>query len=418
MKRNIEVLVIGAGAVGISAAHYLRQKGFEVSVIDSGQVGAGCSYGNAGLIVPSLSVPLAAPGVVGQALRWMFEPESPFYIRPRANLDLLSWLWRFWSASTETHKRRAMPLLRDLGVASRRLFDELADLEGVEFAFERRGRFSVYRTEAALAHSVADAELLREIGIESRVVGPAEVRDLQHGIEVRIHGGLFYPDDAHLEPARFVRALARHLEASGVEVCPGVEVLDFTTEGNRIAAVRTTRGDFTARQIVLAAGSWSAPLARRLGLRLPIQGGKGYSITFRRPERCHLIPMSLGEARVSVTPMVDTLRFAGTLELAGLDSTIDPRRVQAILRAVPTYVPELAPEKLDLLEIWRGPRPCTPDGLPLLGRPRGWDNLVLAAGHAMIGVSLAPVTGKLVAEIVGRERTSIDIGLLDPDRLA
>jgi D-amino-acid dehydrogenase len=418
MRHDVEVLVIGAGAIGISSAHYLRARGFEVSVIDAGPVGAGCSYGNAGLVVPSHSVPLAAPGIVGQALGWMFDPESPFYIRPRADLDLVSWLWRFWRASTESQMRRAMPLLRDLGVASLRLFDELAALDGVEFAFERRGLLSLYRTEAGLDHSAADAELLRGIGIESRVVGPGEVRDLLDGMEVRVHGGVLYPNDAHLQPAMFVRSLAGHVERGGGEIRPGVEVLDFAIEGRRIAAVRTTRGDFTARQVVLAAGSWSPPIARRLGLKLPIQGGKGYSITFRRPERCPPIPMTLGEARVGVTPMADTLRFAGTLELAGLDRTIDPRRVRAILRAIPVYLPELAPERLELVEIWRGLRPCTPDGLPLVGRPRAWDNLVLAAGHAMVGISLGPITGKLVAEVVAGDRPSIDIGLLDPDRFA
>jgi D-amino-acid dehydrogenase len=348
----------------------------------------------------------------------MLDPESPFYIRPRADLDLVAWLWRFWIASSEGQKRRAMSLLRELGTASRRLFDDLAALDGVEFAYERRGRFSVYRTEEGLAHAVEDVEILKGLGIEARVVGPDEIRELQEGIEVRARGAIYYPRDAHLAPARFVQALAGHLERRGVAVHPGAEVIGFDTDGDRIAAVRTTRGDFAAREVVLAAGSWSVSIARRLGLRLPIEAAKGYSITFRRPARCPVIPMSLGEARVAVTPMGDLLRFAGTLELSGFDLGIDRRRVAAILRAVPTYVPELAPDRLELVEIWRGLRPLTPDSLPLLGRPRAWRNLVLAAGHAMIGVSLAPITGKIVAQLVARQPVGMDITLLDPDRFA
>jgi D-amino-acid dehydrogenase len=227
-------------------------------------------------------------------------------------------------------------------------------------------------------------------------------------------GGLYHPEDAHVIPARFVTGLARVVQDRGVQIQAHTEVLGFETSGNRITGVQTTRGDFRPAEVVLAGGSWSPVLARDLGLRLPIQPAKGYSITVKRPESCPTVPLMLKEARVGITPMGETMRMAGTLELAGLDLSINRRRVHAILKGARAYLGGLG--DLELIEIWRGLRPCTPDGLPILGRTARYENLTIAAGHAMIGVSLGPVTGKLVAEVVCRQTPSLDISLLDPRR--
>ncbi len=411
-----EVLIIGAGAVGICAAHYLSSRGRQVAVLDKGEVCSGCSHGNAGLVVPSHSIPLAAPGVLAKGLRWMFNPESPFYIKPRLDPELFSWLWRFGRACDADRARRAVPLLRDLSLESARLFAELEALPGVDFGFEQRGLLTLYQNAKGLEEGRQQGEVLAEAGIGVRLLNPAQVRELEPVACGPMAGGIFYPQDAHLIPGRFVRGLARHLQEKGVGIHTGAEVLDFAMEGQRIAKVKTSKGEFVADEIVLASGSWSRAVARHLGLKLPIQPAKGYSITVKRPPQSPTIPLVLGEAKVGVTPMGESLRFAGTLELAGFDLSVNQRRVGAIRRAVPRYLPDLAPEKLEVQEVWSGLRPCTPDGLPFLGRPRGFENLVVAAGHAMIGVSLSPITGELVARIASGEETRLDLGLLRVER--
>ncbi len=409
------MLVVGGGVVGVCVAYYLARAGRRVCLVERGEVCSGCSHGNAGLLVPSHSVPLAAPGVVAKSLKWMFNPASPFYIKPRLDRELLSWLWRFNRACNRRQVRRAMPLIRDLSMASLRLYDELA-ADGTEFGLEHKGVLMLYKTEAGLREQVADGKAMGEFGIEARELTLSEITELSPNLTVDALGGVYYPQDGHVTPMQLVPEIARRAREMGVEVHTHTEVLAFERSGAMISRVVTTRGDFTPEEVVLTAGSWSGVLARELGLRLPIQGGKGYSITFKRPPEAPSLPIVCGEAKIGVTPMIDALRFAGTLELAGLDLTISRQRVAAVLSGVPMYLPDLKPEEMELVEIWRGLRPCTPAGLPFLGRARHIDNLTVAAGHAMIGVSLGPITGKLVAEVVSGEKPSIDLDLLKVDR--
>lgn len=416
MKRETDILVIGGGAIGICTAHYLLQQGRQVAVVEQGEVCSGSSYGNAGLIVPSHSVPLAEPGVISQGLKWLTDPKSPFYIKPRLDRQLLSWLWKFRRACTERHVRRSVPLLRDLSLESIRLFEELVAHQDLEFAFEQRGALSIGKTHRMLEKAAEEADRLRKADLEVEVLNASQVRQLEPHIGPDIVGGIYYPQDAHLDPARFVRALARYTEARGAEIHPFTEVLGMTTSGKRITTVRTTRGNFDPAEVVLAGGAWSPGIARNLGIGLPIQPAKGYSITFERPPRCPAMPLMLAGARIAVTPMGDALRFAGTLELAGLDLSINLRRVDAILEAVPTYLPDLDPAKLKLQEVWRGLRPCTPDGLPYLGRSHRYDNLTVAAGHAMVGVSLGPVSGRIASQLVVDGDPGFDLDLLRPER--
>ncbi len=417
MKLETEILIIGGGAIGICAAHYLSERNHKVTVVEKGEICSGCSYGNGGLIVPSHCVPLAAPGVVWKALGWMFNPESPFYIKPRLDFELFSWLWKFRRACNIRQVQRATPVLRALSLASLRLYDDLAARKDLAFGYRKRGMLKAFNTVEGLEGGVEEARILEEAGVETRIVNPAEIGELEPNIRVRATGGVFYPQDAHLIPVEFVRQLARDVEKRGVGIETSTEVIGLETSGRNITIVKTTRGDFAAREIVLAGGSWSPGIVRDLHLRLPIQPAKGYSVTIRRPSPCPDLPISFGEAKVGVTPMEDdTLRFAGTLELAGFDLSVDPRRVASILKAVPQYFPDLDPETFELIEIWRGLRPCTPDGLPFLGRHHAYDNLILAAGHAMIGISLAPITGRLVSQLVARENPEIDLGLFNLDR--
>ncbi len=257
---------------------------------------------------------------------------------------------------------------------------------------------------------------MQSIGIEAEILDVTEVQALEPGVRADIAGGVLYPQDAHLDPARFVRGLAQQLERKDVEIRTSTEVIGFETSGRRVTVVETTRGDFSAEEIVLAGGAWSPGIAEDLQIDLPIQPAKGYSITVKSPERSPAIPIMLAEAKVAVTPMGEILRFAGTLEMAGFDLSINRRRVDAILRAVSDYLPEIDLENLERIEIWRGLRPCTPDGLPFLGRSRMYDNLTIAAGHATIGLSLGPITGKLVSQLIMDEEPSIDLTLCNVER--
>jgi D-amino-acid dehydrogenase len=301
-----------------------------------------------------------------------------------------------------------------LSQASVKLFDALADHESWQFGYERRGGLYLYRTEGGLEKGVAEAELLGDYGIETQVLDAAGVRALAPSIQPTVIGGICYPEDAHLIPDRFVHSMARRVEERGVCVRTKTEVLSFEMAGRRIAGVVTTRGTFRPEQIALATGAWAPAVVREVGLRLPVQPAKGYSITFESPPDAPRIPLHLDECKVAVTPMGDMLRFGGTLELAGHDLSINQQRVAAIRRAAGEYL--TGTENLQLIEVWRGLRPLTPDTLPIIGRSKAVENLVVAGGHGMLGVSLGPITGKLVAQIVAGEAPAIDLTLLGVER--
>ncbi|NKB67809.1 MAG: FAD-dependent oxidoreductase [Candidatus Latescibacteria bacterium] len=411
-----QVVIIGGGVAGVCSAHYLLEAGHQVTLVERDEICAGSSYGNAGLIVPSHSVPLAAPGMIAKGVKWMFRPDSPFYIKPRLDGALLHWLWRFYRASRPDRMQRGLAVIRDLSLASRHLYDDLARLDGVYFDFAARGNLTVANTPAGLAGLVHEAQILQAAGVDAEVVGPKRMAELEAAVQIKALGGVYFAQDAHLSPDRFVRGLGAHVQARGGTIVSGQEVSGFVAQGRRIRGLQTVDGTQipVADQVVLAGGSWSPGLAKMVQVDLPIQPAKGYSITCRQPPACPTTPIMLAEAKVGITPMGERLRLAGTLELAGMDFSINARRVEAIRRSVPQYLPQL--QGLDEIEVWRGLRPCTPDGLPFLGRARTWDNLTVAAGHAMIGISLGPITGRLVAQVVAGLDTEIPIEALRLDR--
>jgi D-amino-acid dehydrogenase len=416
MNFKTDTLIIGGGAIGICCAFYLNRLGKNVCVIEKGEICSGSSYGNAGLIVPSHSMPLAAPGVIGQGLKWMFDPASPFYIKPRFDRKFLSWLWKFRGACNEANVNRALPVFSALNAASLDLFDELAALEGVDFNYEKKGIVQIYKTRKELDNGIKEARRLKEYEVESRLLENNELAPYCRPLRTASVGGIFFPRDAQLIPDRFVHQLAGHVENNGVDLLTSAEVLGFEISGRKVTTVKTTRGDIQAEEVVLAGGSWSGDLAGKLHIKLPLEPAKGYSVTYKRPPSCPDIPVMLAEAKVVLTPMDDMLRLAGTLELAGFDMSIDNRRLQAIFKSIPDYFPDFDISSLELIEIWRGLRPCSPDGLPYLGRPRRYDNLIIATGHGMKGISLAPVTGKLVSQLAAKESPQIDLTALDADR--
>ncbi len=407
------VIVLGAGVIGLSVASECARRGHRVTIVErNARHRDGCSFGNAGMIVPSHFIPLAAPGMVALGLRWMWNPESPFYIQPRLDWELIAWAWRFWRASTRERVERAAPLLRDLHLASRAAYAEF----GEECGLVQRGLLMLCKTQHTLDEEAQTAAKARALGVPAEVLGAKQTAALDPHVTMDIAGSVYFPKDCHLQPERYVDALEQRL--SGAEMLWETEVIGWRRESARLVAVRTTRGEIAGDEFILAGGAWSPPLARDLGLRLPMQAGKGYSVTLPQPVELPQICSILTEARVAVTPMEGTLRVGGTMEIAGLDERVSQRRVEGILRALPLYYPRFRREHFDGIEPWHGLRPCSPDGLPYLGRTRVAENLIVVTGHAMMGLSLAPVTGELAGQLVDSEPPRFDLTLLAPDRYA
>jgi D-amino-acid dehydrogenase len=406
------VAIVGGGVIGLSAALECVRRGHRITVLERAPARRGASLGNAGMIVPSHFIPLAAPGMIALGLKWMWNPESPFYIQPRLDWDLLTWAIRFWRASTPERVQQAAPLLRDLHLASRELYARLAEEE--DFGLAKKGLLMLCKTERALEEEAHTADKAQALGIPSKVLDASQAAALDPGVTMDIAGAVYFEKDCHLDPARYVATLERRLRAAGAELLYDADVTGWRREGNRFAAAGTTRGEIAADEFVLAGGAWSP----ELGLRLPMQAGKGYSVTLPEPIEQPQLCSIFTEARVAVTPMGDALRFGGTMEIAGRDDRINPRRVAGILRAVPQYFPRFRPEHFEGPQPWCGLRPCSPDGVPYLGRTRAAANLVVATGHAMMGLSLAPITGELVGQLIDGEPPRFDLRLLDVDRYA
>lgn len=414
MDSQQDVVIIGGGVIGVCSAYYLAQKGIQVTLIEKGEIASGCSYGNGGLIVPSHSVPLASPGALGSGLRWLLDSKSPFYIKPRFDMDLFNWLIRFALACRHSRMLLSLPIMRDLLFASRTLYEELAETAGFDFGFEGHGSLLVYLSKEKLHQEMEEAHLLEKFDIPIEVMAQSQVHDLEPALLPQVIGGIYYPRDGHINPHRFVIGLAEKAQTLGAEICTNTEVTGFESTSGRISRIHTTRGDISPKQVVLATGSWSPEVARDLKLRIPIQAAKGYSITLENPPVVPKIPLSFGEARVVVNPLGDSLRIAGTLELAGMDFSVSSRRVDAMRKASSGYIPGL--DEAKVIEIWRGLRPCTPDGLPIISRSREVENLIVAAGHAMLGMSLGPITGKLVSQLIDEEKTDVDVYPLSMER--
>ena len=414
MKR---IVIIGGGVIGLCTAWYCRQKGHEVVVLERGSSQRDCcSLGNAGLIVPSHIVPLAAPGMVSMGFKMMWNPESPFYLKPRINAELFDWGMKFIRACNPEHVKRAAPLLRDINFASKKLFEEFAAVPGMDFGLEKKGCLNLCQTEARLHEERELAARSRSLGMPAEVLSAAETRRLDPGVDMDILGSVYFPEDAHLSPNRFMSQLADLIVRAGVEIRWDAEVTGWAWRGDRIQAAQTANGEVTGDEFVLAGGSWSPQLVKELGVRIPMQAGKGYSLTIERPKQLPALSYIFTEARLAVTPMCGALRFGGTMEIAGLDLTVNPARIRGIVRSAGRYFPAFPPETFDGIPAWSGLRPCSPDGLPYIGRTRVVQNLSVGTGHAMMGLSLGPITGRLLAEVLADETPSIDLTLIDPDR--
>ena len=417
-SRDHDVLIIGGGVIGLCCGWSLARAGRTVTILDRHPMRReSCSDENAGMVVPSHFIPLAAPGVIAQGLKWMLNPKSPFYLRPRLDPALWSWCWQFFRHANARHVEDTKQLLADFSLESRRLFLEWA--EELQFDLTTRGLMMLCRTEAGLEDEAKVATLAAAVGVKAEVCDAARVRELDPDAQMDVAGAVWFAQDCHLNPLDFLEALRTAIRAKGGQFLEG-ECAEFNRQGDRLTGIRTTAGEtLNAEHVILAGGTWTPELTRQLSLRIPMQGGKGYSLTLREPVELPRLCSLLKEARVAVTPMGNKLRVGGTMEICGTDLSINRTRLQGIIEGFCEFFPAFSPDDFTGIEPWSGLRPCTPDGLPCIGPIPVTQNATVATGHNMLGLSLGPVTGELVAaQLAGQPSTAFDAQRLDPRRFA
>ena len=410
-----EVIIIGGGIIGLCSAYYLQQEGHQVTVIDKSDITSGASFVNAGYITPSHIIPLAAPGIITKGIKWMFNPSSPFYIKPRLDKDFLQWSLKFKKSATAPKVEKAITIIKDINILGRELYKEIKSSENFNFHFERKGLLMLYKTDKAGEEEWKVGQRAIKEGLNVKNISEEEVRKMEPNANINCKGAVYFDSDAHMTPKEFMSEMLSYLKAKGVSIYKNESVQDLIVSGRKIMEVETSKRTLKADEVILAAGSWSPLITKKLGIKIPIQAGKGYRINVER-ETGITIPAILVEAKVAVTPMNGFTRFAGTMEIAGINNKINPIRVNTIGKAASDYYKDVKIQASEIDNAACGLRPCTPDGLPYIGRVSQYKNLTIATGHAMMGWSLGPATGKLVSEIISDKKTSLDINPFHPDR--
>ncbi|KIA97059.1 MULTISPECIES: FAD-binding oxidoreductase [unclassified Flavobacterium] len=403
-----KVSIIGGGIIGLCSAYYLAKEGYQVVVFDKSDMTDGCSYGNAGMIVPSHIIPLAQPGMITQGIKWMFDSQSPFYVKPRLSMDLANWGLQFYKHANKQHVEKAMPALCNLSLFSKELYQDFIK-ESNSFFYEKKGLLMLYKTEKTAEEINHEGKLAECFGLEVDYLSKDGVTKLETGTSTDVIGGVHYKSDAHIYPQKFMQFIKDELSRLNVKIHNRTTVEDFVIKNNTITEILTDMGPFMTDEVVLACGSWSPKIAKKLNRSISILPGKGYSFTLKDVNIKPSIPAILCEGKVAVTPMNNDIRFGGTMEITHTNDTkINKNRVQGIVNSINEFYPDLKIEMPKEEETWYGFRPCTPSGMPIIARDKRIKNLTLATGHAMMGLSLAPATGKIVSEIISGKNTSVN----------
>jgi D-amino-acid dehydrogenase len=411
MNEMKKISIIGGGVIGLSTAYYLSKNGHNVTVFDSTNLSDGCSYGNAGMIVPSHIIPLAQPGMIAQGIKWMFDSQSPFYVRPRLSMDFLKWGLQFYRFATPQHVNKSMPALRDLSLLSKELYQDL-DRQGGNFFYEEKGLLMLFRTDKVGEDIHHEGKLAQDLGLEVDFLSKDEVSKLETGTKMDVIGAVHYKSDAHLYPQKFMAFLKDELVKNKVVFQANTKVTDFVISDGKVKGLITNQGNFDTDEVVIASGSWSPQITKKLGTSLSILPGKGYSFTLENQSQKPSIPSILCEGKVAVTPICDDIRFGGTMEITHTkDTKINQNRLQGIVNSINEFYPDLNIQRPKEADTWYGFRPCTPSGMPIIARDKRLKNVILATGHAMMGLSLAPATGKLVSEMIGDKKLSVSVDM-------
>jgi D-amino-acid dehydrogenase len=414
----MEVIVIGGGIIGLSSAYFLQESGHQVTVIDQTDMTDSCSYGNCGYICPSHFVPLATPGIVKQGLKWMLNSQSPFYVKPRLDMSLIKWGLKFMKMATEENVNKAAIPLRDYSLMSKQWYAHWESLPQFKFAYEHKGLLEIFQTQKAGDHAHHLVHKAHEIGLtDTKLLNQEELFAMEPNHKINAIGAIHFGCDGHLYPNKLMQQLIADLKTKGVVFKTNEAVVNFEKSNGKINAVITDSNKYKADAVVLATGSWSRELAKILDMDLLLMPGRGYSMTIENTPYQTNYPSVLVEGRVALTPFEgNKMRFGGTMEITTTNSAPKLNRVVGILKAVKSFYPSFDIPVPTLDKVWYGYRPCSADGLPYLGRTKKWNNLVVATGHAMVGLSLGAGTGKLVSEIIDEKPTSIDISSYNPER--
>jgi D-amino-acid dehydrogenase len=401
------VVVVGGGVIGACCAYFLAKAGRSVTVVDRGGFGAGCSHANCGYVCPSHVLPFAGPGALGSTLKTLFRRNSPVRVRPTVALANLRWFLGFARRCNARDMMTSGRAIQVLLNSSRSLFDELIRTERIECEWETKGLLFVFRTPKHFRHYAHTDELLRnKFAYPAKRFDSAELAALEPALKPGLAGGYLYESDAHLRPDRLMSELKRVLMRLGVEIRENCAVTGFVKANGPTSAVRTPAGEIPADEFVVATGAWTPQLNTELGCRVPILPGKGYSITMPRPAVCPSYPLIFEEHRVAVTPFASGYRLGSTMEFAGYDDTLNRARLGLLTGAAKMYLKDPLAEPVQ--EEWWGWRPMTFDSVPIIDRAPAARNVLIAAGHNMLGLSMAPATGKLVAEMLCGTSTHID----------
>jgi D-amino-acid dehydrogenase len=402
-----KVIVVGGGVIGAACAYYLSRAGWQVTLVDQGRFGQGCSHANCGFVCPSHVLPLAGPGAVKSALKALLQPNGPLTIRPRLDLALWTWLFRFARRCNRRDMLRAGHAIQPLLQSSRTLYEQLIREEHLDCEWQARGMLFVLQTQAAMEHyAETDKLMAQEFGLPAKRFDGDSLVSLEPALRPGLAGGWLYETDAHLRPDRLMAEWRRVLESRGVGILEAQGVQEIEQNQGKARAMITSQGKLQADAFVFATGAWTPLLSRQLGCRIPIEPGKGYSITMLRPARCPTFPLIFEEHRVAVTPMQSGYRLGSTMEFAGYDASLNRKRLQLLKDGASHYLHQ--PFCEPIVEEWCGWRPMTPDSLPIIDRSPAFANVWIAAGHNMLGLSMAPATGRLVAELLSSQPPHLD----------
>ncbi|USK47736.1 FAD-dependent oxidoreductase [Bacillus sp. CMF12] len=409
-------IVIGGGIIGLASAFFLRKKGMDVVLIDKCEPGAECSSGNMGWVCPSLSDPVPAPGLIKSSLKWMLKRDSPLYIKPSIFPSLSPWLIQFWKYCSEDAYQKGYTAGLELSRNTLRLFDELEQDGSLEFEMHRKGLLFVFLDKSYIDEKLDNYSIVESFGLPAPAAkSKKEVLEMEPALSDAVAGGIYLPAERHVRPESLTKALKDWLISNGAEVLSHTEAMGFIQEGDKITGVKIREKTIEGDHFLVTAGAWAGRVLRQAGLHIPMTAGKGYSITISKPSIQFQQPLYLGDSRVTISPFHDSVRIGGTMELSGLNTNLDQRRIDSLKSSAAQY---LRTSVRGDEQAWCGMRPMTPDGLPIIGKVPSLNNLFIASGHAMSGISMALSTGSVMSDLITKGKSDIDLTPFRLDRFS